>query len=462
MQLTFSDFIIIVLYLIAVIAIGFYNKKSKTTTAYILSGRKLTLPFFVATLVATWYGLILGIGEFVYSQGVVAWICMGLPYYASAVAFSIVLAGKIRTSNVLSIPDLISQKYGRHAGLMSSLLVLIISIPAAYILMLGVLVEMMTGLRLEYSIVIGSILSICYMFTGGFESDVKTNTLQFILMYAGFGTLLVFAIGTLGSPSHMLSLLPASHTNFMGNSSWQVLCTWGIISLQTFIDPSFHQRSAAAVTPSVARRGILISVVCWLVFDFLTITTGLYARAYIVAEPIMSYPALGAAVLPPFWRGLFAVSLLATVMSSLNSYAFLSAVTIGNDIIYQLVKRKNATYWTRLGLAVSTIVGIAMAIVLPSAVQLIYKSASIAVPGLLLPILSGYSSKKHLSRRGILIIMCASSGISIVWMTLSTLSVLPPGGQEFFASIEPMIPGIVLSIVLYSIFACSYRRTRPK
>lgn len=459
MQLSLPDYSIILLYLIAVIAIGFYKKnKNSSSTEYILSGRKLTLPLFIATLVATWYGLILGVGEFVYSQGIVAWVCMGLPYYAAAVGFSIMIAGKIRTSNVLSIPDLLSRKYGRETGLIGSFLVLIISIPAAYILMLGVLVEMMTGFALSSSIILGALLSICSLFTGGFEADVKTNTLQFILMYLGFGALFVFAVITYGSPGSMFSRLPESHTHLLGNASWQVVCTWAIISLQTFIDPSFHQRSAAAITPDVARKGILLSVGCWIVFDFLTITTGLYARAYISTEPLLAFPALGAAILPPVWRGLFAVSLLATVMSSLNSYAFLSAVTIGNDIIYQLVKRKTATYWTRIGLAVTTIIGIVMAILLPSAVQLIYKTASVAVPGLLLPILSGYRLRQHLSPRGLITMMCASSCVSLVWMIMPIIPVIPVPVQDFFASIEPMIPGIVISIVLYSIFALTYRQ----
>jgi len=154
------------------------------------------------------------------------------------------------------------------------------------------------------------------------------------------------------------------------------------------------------------------------------------------------------------------VSLLATVMSSLNSYAFLSAVTIGNDIVFQLTKKKNAPYWTRIGLAISTMIGIVLALAVPSAVQLIYKTASIAVPGLLIPIIVGYSAQRTITNVGIITLMCASSGLSFLWMTLPHAMVISREYQEFFNSIEPMIPGIVLSIVLYSIFAVIYRYRR--
>lgn len=462
MNLSISDLIIVCIYLIAVIAIGFYSKKKDSSTGYILSGRKLTLPFFIATLVATWYGLILGVGEFVYAQGIVAWVCMGLPYYAAAILFGIFIAGKVRRSNIISIPDLMTQRFGRIAGQIASLLVLIISIPAAYILMLGVLLQMITGIDLEYAIIAGAVLSVCTLFTGGFDADVKTNAMQFVLMYLGFGALFIFSMIKYGSPMQMAASLPPSHTLLLGNYSWQVIATWFIISLQTFIDPSFHQRSAAAITPSVARKGILLSVVCWIIFDFLTLSTGLYARAYISTEPMMSYPALGSDVLPVVWRGVFVVSLLATVMSSLNSYAFLSAVTIGNDIVFQLINKKNAAYWTRFGLAISTGIGIVLALAVPSAVQLIYKTASIAVPGLLVPILVGYSNRKTISNVGIITLMCCSSGISLLWMTLPHVLYISRQYQEFFTSIEPMIPGIVLSIVLYSIFAVVYRYRRTE
>ncbi|MBK9246880.1 MAG: hypothetical protein IPM69_01900 [Ignavibacteria bacterium] len=418
------------------------------------------MPFFIATLVATWYGIILGIGEFVYSQGIVAWVCMGLPFYGAAILFSIFIAGKVRNSKIISIPDMFNQRFGQFSAQIASILVLIISIPAAYILMLGVLIQMILGIDLNYSIIIGAILSISSLFTGGFDADVKTNTIQFVLMYVGFGALLVFCLIKYGSPTDMISILPPSHTLLLGNNSWQVVCTWFIIALQTFIDPSFHQRSAAATTPSVAKKGILISVGFWILFDFLTITTGLYARAYINTEAIMSFPALGAEVLPEVWRGLFAVTLLATVMSSLNSYAFLSAITIGNDILFQLIKKKNATYWVRVGLVVSTSIGILLAIIIPSAVQLIYKTASIAVPGLLIPIFIGYSSTNKLTQIQIIILMCSASALSLLWMFIPFIELFPQNILDILISVEPMIPGIVLSIVLYSIFAINYKLKR--
>ncbi|MCJ7800940.1 MAG: hypothetical protein MUP82_01125, partial [Candidatus Marinimicrobia bacterium] len=101
------DFTIIIIYFVLVIAIGFYRSKltTKNSNNYILAGRKLSLPGFVATLVTTWYGGILGIGENTYNFGIQTWFIFGLPYYFFAILFAIFIAPRIRKLNFISIPD---------------------------------------------------------------------------------------------------------------------------------------------------------------------------------------------------------------------------------------------------------------------------------------------------------------------------------------------------------------------
>ena len=63
---------ILISYFIVLIILGFTKREaSKATDAnsYLLAGRKLSLPGFVITLVSTWYGGIIGIGENTYLYG---------------------------------------------------------------------------------------------------------------------------------------------------------------------------------------------------------------------------------------------------------------------------------------------------------------------------------------------------------------------------------------------------------
>ena len=475
MKLVFVDYLVIILYFFIIFYIGFFlSQKKKGITKgeedYLLAGRKLTLPLFVGTLVATWYGSILGIGEFVYRGGLVAWLCFCFPYYIAAALFAYFIAGKIRKSNSSSIPEQIARKYGEKSALTASGIVLIITIPSSYILMLGVLLQMFTGWDLWLCILTGALGSLVYLYKGGFKADVLTNSLQFVLMYLGFAALLAFSIMKFGFPGEALfskpEMFPENHLKIFGGYSWEIIAVWFVIALQTFIDPSFYQRCAAAKTPKIAQRGIFVSVLCWMIFDMMTIQTALYARAYFpINNPLMAYPVLSDAILPPLWKGIFVTALLATVMSTLSSYAFLSGTTIGNDIIPNILiagKKDKGSYvfknrnkwnietYSKIGLVVSSAIAVLMAIALPSAVDLIYKTSSVAVPGLLLPLLFTYSKKFKM--KNAFIIMLLSSSCALIW---TILSIIAQDNHffmsELFKKYEAMLVGLLISVVL-SIF----------
>lgn len=460
MNLNYLDYLVVALYFVIVIAAGFIpvfrkNGEKETVEDYILAGRRISLPFFVASLVATWYGNILGMGEFVYSSGIVAWVTMGLPYYFAAFFFAMFIAKKIRKSQAQSIPDQISANYGTKAGKVAAIIVLLLTIPAAYTLMLGALIQLPTGWPLNASIIIGTIVTLLYLYKGGLKADLFANSAQFIFMYLGFGALVVFSVLKLGSPSEMLAKLPEGHLSFLGGRDIQYVVAWFVIAFQTFVDPSFHQRCAGADDSDIPRKGVLISILFWILFDFLTLTSGLYAKAYFtIGVPLEAYPTIANAVLPSIWKGLFFTSMLATVMSTLDSYAFISASTIGRDLLFPLFKEKyDAKKLTKIGLIITGLVSTIMAIALPSAIDLIYKTSSIAVPALLIPLTVSYSSKYYLSKSGAIRIMFLSAGVSFIW----TLGVI--GFQKFnlnslsfFTIFEPMVPGVIVAVLLGLLF----------
>ena len=99
------DLTVILFYFVTVVSLGFVKSKKSSDNydRYILAGRKLSLPGFVATLVTTWYGGILGIGENTYNFGIQTWFIFALPYYFFAILFAMVIAPKIRNTNLISI-----------------------------------------------------------------------------------------------------------------------------------------------------------------------------------------------------------------------------------------------------------------------------------------------------------------------------------------------------------------------
>ncbi|UCE25140.1 MAG: hypothetical protein JSU74_03570, partial [Candidatus Zixiibacteriota bacterium] len=70
------DYLLIAAYLGTLLTLGFLRrlKKDSPASQLIVGGRVLTLPAFVASLVSTWYGGILGVGEYSYLYGLSNWL----------------------------------------------------------------------------------------------------------------------------------------------------------------------------------------------------------------------------------------------------------------------------------------------------------------------------------------------------------------------------------------------------
>jgi len=289
------DLSVLVLYTCLLIGFGFYRSKEsgKDPEEYLLAGRKLSLPGFVATLVATWYGGILGIGENTYAYGVQTWFILGFPYYVFAVLYALFIAGRINKTKCISLPDQFHKRFGKTAGIISAIYILALASPAPYILSIGILLQFTTGLSLALSLIIAVGLSLSYIWLGGFKAVVRTDLLQFGFMFLGFILLLIFSMKSAGTFLEATSNLPESHLNPTGGASIQYILVWFFIALWTFVDPGFYQRCAAAKSPKTAQTGILISIGFWFIFDILTISTGLYAKALLSpGDPLLAYPRL--------------------------------------------------------------------------------------------------------------------------------------------------------------------------
>ena len=294
MNIGYYDLLIIIGYFTILVVIGFFRsnlKKSVSQNEYILHGRKLSLPGFVATLVSTWYGAILGIGENTYLYGIQTWFIFALPYYIFAAIYAMYLSEKIWKSNLISIPDMFRKTYGSRTGIASACLIFILSSPAPYILSLGILIKFIFNLDLVWGLIIATGFSIAYVWNGGLSAIVKTDYFQILLMYVGFIVLVFYSWIESVSPAELYRSISYSHLDPLGGNSLQYVLVWVFIAIWTIIDPSFFQRCSSVDNPNTAKKGLILSIGFWFVFDILTITAGLYSYIIIVREnPLMAYP----------------------------------------------------------------------------------------------------------------------------------------------------------------------------
>lgn len=422
---------------------------------FLLSGRKISLPAFVATLVSTWYGGILGVGEYSYQFGISQWLLFGFPFYVFSALFAWLLAGKIRMNKALSLPEAVGDFYGETAGRFSAIPIFILVSPAPYILMLGLIFQYLTGGSgdfLWYASAV-ALFSVAYVTFGGFSAVIHTDMLQIALMFGGFIFLLIFAGMNFGGFGQLWDAMPANYRDITGGQDWQYILVWFFIALWTFVDPSFHQRAAAAKNPETAKKGIFVSILLWSIFDFLTMFSGIYGWAILgpdLAEPIMVYPYLANEILPIGLKGLFFVALLATIMSTLDSYLFLSGQTLGRDLLVKIFPKTRNNTLTRISTLVAAVLGILLIIIYPSVIDLWYVIGSVMIPGLLIPVLGVYLRFFSLQKKWVLPTMIGSIGVSLFWLILGTVT--SEGAYEYtYLGLEPFYPGLAISVLFWTL-----------
>jgi SSS family solute:Na+ symporter len=225
-----ADLAIIALFAAAVMLIGFRASRRPGGTAdFLLAGRSLTLPVFVMTLVSTWYGGILGVGEFSYLYGLSNWFIQGFPYYVFSALFAFFLAQRVHRAGYVTIPDKLEAAYGRPTALLGGALTFLLMTPAPYILMLGILVQLVTGWSLLVCLFAGTVASTAYLLTGGFKADVATDVFEFVVMFLGFAVIIPYGAlqyGGFHSSPHICRpfISPCTagiqpHTSLSGSSS---------------------------------------------------------------------------------------------------------------------------------------------------------------------------------------------------------------------------------------------------
>jgi SSS family solute:Na+ symporter len=463
-HLALADIALLALYFGAVLVIGF---RSARVTAggseddFLLAGRTLTLPIFVMTLVSTWYGGILGVGEFSYRYGISNWVIQGVPYYVFAALFAFLLAGKVRATNLFTIPDKLEASYDVKTAVLGGFLTFILMTPAPYILMLALFLEMLFGWSLALSIGVTAVVTISYLFWGGFRSDVQTDVFEFVVMFAGFAVILPFCYAQFGGLAFLQSALPPLHLTWHGGNSAQFIIVWFFIALWTLVDPAFHQRCYAARDGRTARNGILVSIFFWFLFDAMTATAGLYARAVLPAleQPLAAYPMLAEAVLPPVAKGLFYCGMLATIMSTLNTLAFVSAQTLGRDIFLRLRRPRAGARESRfagvpvqrainVGLVISFLFSAVLALAMPSVIQMWYTIGTVVIPGLLVPLMATYFPRLSIPTPYAFAAMLFGWLVSLSWLVAGTHLGLP---AAYPFGIEPMYPGLLVSLAFWGL-----------
>lgn len=407
----------------------------------LLMGRRLTLPLFVPTLVATWYGGLFGVTALSFERGIFNFVTQGFFWYLTYLLFAFFLVKRIRRFRATGLADLAGQAFGPRARKLTACLAFTNLLPIGYISGLGFFLGSIWGMDWWGASLLGLAMMFSYALWGGLRAVVFSDIVQCFVMVVGVWVLVLVCWNDYGGLDFLRARLPEGHWDPTGGNDWGELFIWGFIALGTLVDPNFHQRVFAAADDKTAQRGIIASTIIWFFFDIATTCGGLYARAILPhARAEDSYLQLGLTVLPSGLKGLFLAGILATILSTLDSYLFTAGATLTCDLWGSNSK------WAVRGAMVGTgLLAWALAPLFGGSVVQVWKTlGGLASASLVPALIYGLCFPGRLSEKGFLLSVglgmlgTASFGLTRFWHHLSL--------EEFYVGLTMSMLGLILAL----------------
>lgn len=394
--MTAVDFLILGAYIAGILLLGWAVSRHITSFRdWFVAGGRMTTPLLVCTLVSTYYGLdvLFGGSEVGYVEGVVGWFYYLRPYYLAIIVAAVFVARRLKRHDFLSLPDVAAHYYGRGTQVVVAAASFLYSLPLLAVMGLGVLLDVVLGIPFGWGVALGAAVSIVYTLMGGLIADALTDTVQFTLMCVTLGVAAILALDAHGGVEALQTALPASYFDPQGSYPVWVLVVFGLSALSVLVEPAFYQRIFAAVSYRAVLAALAIGVVLWAAFDWVVTVLGMTAAAAgIDAEPRYALLTLVVDVLPAGLTGLFIAGVIATAMSTIDSYLLIAGGNLSYDL-YRPLRRRPFTdaeqlRHTRWMVVVAGAVSVGMALFFRSMVSAWIFMSTVLVAAALVPVIA--------------------------------------------------------------------------
>ncbi len=195
--MTFIDFSIIAIFLIGISIFGLFQAKKNTNSNDYFVGEKDT-PWWVAmfSIVATETSVLtfISVPGIAY-RGDWTFLQLSFGYIVGRILVSIFLIPIFYESGVMSIYEVVGKKFGELTQKLASLIFLITRVLADGVRFLAtaVIVQVITGWSIQFSVIIIGIVTVIYTLSGGIKTVVWVDSFQFVL-YLGGGLIVITSI----------------------------------------------------------------------------------------------------------------------------------------------------------------------------------------------------------------------------------------------------------------------------
>ena len=505
MRMSWIDMLVLVIYFVAMAAMGpYFARKNKTTENYFLGGRSFP-------------GWLIGLSMFATSISSITFVAYPADAYKTAylrflpclmLPLGIFLASKIflpfyRRAHITSAFEYLEVRFGSGTRAYAATAFVIGQVTrlGMILYLVSMLVQEMTGLNAYYSILLGGVITSFYTITGGIEAVIWTDFFQsFLLWFGGFAILVIIIMNVDGGLSTIISVAAADGKFMLGDLDTatgelvraprgfslvdKTVLMMLLVGLTNWLteyssNQNVIQKYVATKDPKNATQAIWICCLCsvptWAFFMFLG--TALYVYFKLNPDPsalaMLDGTARADSIVPYFviqkmpvgLSGLVIAGVLAAAMSSLSSSInAISAVTIVDIYKRHVAKDKSEQHYMRAARVVSLVASVLMlgfAIVLLSATDKTLQDTATKLAAILGGGLLGLYFLGFLTRRG----DGRAVGVAIVctlafslWLALVEMKVIE-GVVPFETYYGGLVANLIMFVVAY-LLGCALFPTR--
>ena len=441
------------LFLLMIYGLVIAHKKVKTADDMVTGGHRIPFIILVGSLLATWCGGggITGNASIIYNGG--PWVG-AITFAAPPIGIILLyfIAGKVRKSNKVTVPEIMGARYGQSASIISAVCVMLAYVgvlatqlkAAADILVLlcsSSGVEISRGLAL----VICTTIIVVITVGGGLVSVAYSDAISALIMIGGFFIAIPILISVANAQG---AVLPPEKTTLTGGMSGWELLGYFLPSLALMLgDQNMLQRFASAKNSTEAKKsniGMFIGEILVIVSIIAVVTQA--ARLY----PTLDTPSnvifqVSVDYLPMAFGALIMCACMAFIVTTADSSLLSSATNLTNDIYVKYI-RKDATDKQKMlvlrgTIVVFSVIAVALTLYFPTVLSLQMTAYTMYGAAITPAILFALFSKKVTPAAGIAGILVGGLA-TIVWTLMGT----PYGIQCAIVA----VPASVIAILVVS------------
>ncbi|MEW6545859.1 MAG: sodium:solute symporter [Bacillota bacterium] len=447
MGVTWLDYTVIVLYFAFMLAIGYWGMKlSKTLDDYLVAGRRLRTPFYMACLATVVLGgaSTLGSAKLGYKFGISGfWLVFMLSFGVLVMGF--LLSSRISALRLTSVCQMLERRYCSGARYLSAVIMVVYDmlVVTVQVISIGTIISAIFGWNLTASMLVGGAIVLAYTTSGGMWAVSITDAVQFTFMTIGiFFLALPLGLAKVGGWAALTAKLEPHYFSLTNIGGKTILAYFLLFFFGIIIGQDIWQRVFTARNPRVARTGTILAGLYGIFYGVAMAIIGMVALVLFpkLPDPQYALPMVAIHALPPGATGILLAAAISALMSTADGCMLASSTVLVTDLILPLSRRQftdqDKQRLVRLFTFLAGLVAIVCAVWIQDILAALDLAYALLSGAIVVPIVAGFYWKR-------------ATWQGAMWaIGLGSLAVIVGLAREGLSATNPIIYGIITSIVV--------------